>query len=142
MLVRDVMTSDPVWCVPETDLQRVSRLMADHDCGEIPICDSKGHLIGVVTDRDIVCRVVAMGENPLDHTAADCMSQPVIAASPEMQLRKAATLMEQHQIRRLPVLDENRVCCGMLAQADLATNAPAKLAGEVVERISQPAMEA
>ena len=64
--------------VVDTPLRAVARLMVQHNCGEIPVVDADGQLIGVVTDRDIVCRVLAAGKNPLEHTVQDCMSQPAI----------------------------------------------------------------
>ena len=139
MLVKDLMTQNPVCCAADTDLQAVAQLMTNFDCGEIPVCDETGRPIGVVTDRDIICRMLARGENPLRHTAADCMSQPVFTVSPEASLEEAARVMESHQVRRLPVVDSDRICCGILAQADIATTAPPKLTAEVVERLSQPA---
>src|SRR6266568_4202653 len=76
MKVRDMMTGDPACCTAETSLPEVARMMVDRDCGEIPVVDNTSSKvpIGVVTDRDIVCRTVANGLNPLDLTAADCMS--------------------------------------------------------------------
>src|SRR5688500_17365077 len=78
MQVREVMTADPACCIPKTGLQEVAQLMVDHDCGEIPVVENAQTKlpIGVITDRDIVCRAVAQGLNPLDLTAADCMSKP------------------------------------------------------------------
>jgi CBS domain-containing protein len=78
MLVREIMTPMPASCTPQTPLEKVARLMVDYDCGEIPVVDDLILCtpIGVVTDRDITCRTVAKGLNPLDMTAADCMSTP------------------------------------------------------------------
>ena len=77
-LARDVMTANPACCTPETPLEQVAKLMIQHDCGEIPVIDSAEQVVGVVTDRDIVCRMVAQGKNPLAYTAEICMSDPVI----------------------------------------------------------------
>ena len=63
-LAQDVMTPDPACCTPETPLEQIAKMMAQSDCGEIPVIDPAEHPIGVVTDRDIVCRVVAEGKNP------------------------------------------------------------------------------
>ncbi|MGE3706581.1 MAG: CBS domain-containing protein, partial [Vicinamibacterales bacterium] len=73
---RDLMTPDPACCSPHTTLDDVAKLMAQHDCGEIPIIDMADHPIGVITDRDIVCRVVADGKNPGAHTAEQYMTRP------------------------------------------------------------------
>ena len=78
MHVKEVMTASPTCCLAETSLQEVAKMMVDNDCGEIPVIDSNETKkpLGVVTDRDIVCRTVAQGRNPLDLTASDCMSTP------------------------------------------------------------------
>ena len=68
-LARDVMTPRPACCTPQTTLDEVAKLMAQNDCGESPVVDRGDQLIGVITDRDIVCRVVADGKNPIAHTA-------------------------------------------------------------------------
>src|SRR6188508_793527 len=80
MLIEEVMTREPVCCTTETGLQEVAQMMVEHDCGEIPIVQSTAdrRVLGVVTDRDIVSRLVAQGKNPLDHQAGTCMSQPVV----------------------------------------------------------------
>ena len=75
---RDVMTPDPACCSPQTTLDEVAKLMARNDCGEIPVIDTSDQIVGVVTDRDIVCRVVAEGKNPIAYTAETCMSGPVV----------------------------------------------------------------
>jgi CBS domain-containing protein len=138
MTVRDIMTADPACCAPETSLYEVAQMMAECDCGEIPVCDPQGAPVGVVTDRDIVCRLVAKGQNPAELSARDCMSTPVVTATPEMSLEDCARVMEAHQVRRLPVVDERGACCGIVTQADLATKAPGDATLEVVGRVSAP----
>src|SRR5438874_1649546 len=88
MYVREFMSSDPVCCGQTSSLAEVARLMVDRNCGEIPIVASgdSGKLIGVITDRDITCRTVAQGLNPLELTAADCMSSPVVTVTPDTVL--------------------------------------------------------
>jgi CBS domain-containing protein len=136
-IVRDIMTPDPVTCAPSAGLRHVAQLMCEHDCGEIPICDDAGKPIGAVTDRDIVCRLVAAGENPLERTARDCMSQPIVTVTPDTSLEDCARLMEQHRIRRLPVVDGTGTCCGIVSQADLATKGSRQITAEVVEKVSE-----
>jgi CBS domain-containing protein len=75
---RDVMTADPACCTPQTTLDQVAKMMVQNNCGEIPVIDVNDQPIGVVTDRDIVCRVVAEGKNPMADTAETCMSQPLV----------------------------------------------------------------
>jgi CBS domain-containing protein len=141
MRVREFMTSDPVCCTPQTSLTEVARLMVDHDCGDIPVVDSADSRkpIGIITDRDITCRTVAAGRSPLELRAEDCMSAPVVSVTPEMALEACCHTMEQHQIRRVPVVDESGACCGIVSQADVARVGGRKLAGEVVQEVSRPA---
>ena len=138
MRVNEIMSTDPVCCARETNLREVAELMVTNDCGEIPICDGERRPIGVVTDRDIVCRLVAKGHNPLEATAEDCMSDPVITTDPEMDLDDCARLMEQYQVRRVPVVDKKGVLCGIITQADLARRAPRATMVEVMEKVSEP----
>jgi CBS domain-containing protein len=113
--------------------------MVECDCGEIPVVDGKRTMrpIGVVTDRDIVVRCVAQGKNPLEAVAEDCMSSPVVTVVPERDLEEAADLMEEHQLRRLPVVDEAGALCGIVAQADLARHAHPREVAEVVREVSR-----
>jgi len=141
MQVQDVMSRDPICCERDSYIADIARLMAQYDCGEIPVCDERGRPVGVVTDRDIVCRIIAREEDPLERRAAECMSEPVVTATPEMSIADCAHLMETHQVRRLPVVDERGVCCGIIAQADLATKGCRQETADVVERVSVPRAE-
>jgi CBS domain-containing protein len=139
MKVSEVMTKDPACCTPETPLRDVAQLMVECDCGEIPVVDSKRTMrpVGVVTDRDIVVRCVAKGKNPLEAEAEDCMSSPVVTVTPDMDLEDAADLMEEHQLRRVPVIDEAGALCGIVAQADIARHASPRQVAEVVREVSR-----
>jgi CBS domain-containing protein len=136
-LARDVMTADPVCCSPTTTLDQVARLMTQNDCGQIPILDQAGRPIGVVTDRDIICRVVADGINPRDCTAAYCMSEPVFAVDVDAPINDVVTLMEEHQVRRLPVLDGDGCCAGIISQADIVSVGQPALTAELLMQISR-----
>ena len=140
MLVKDLMTTDPACCISETALQEVAQMMIDHDCGEIPVVDGKEtkRPIGVVTDRDIVCRTVARGLNPLDLTVADCLTTPCVTVTPEMSVGKCAWLMEDKKIRRVPVVDADGRCCGIVALADIALHGKTGVTAEVVREVSEP----
>jgi CBS domain-containing protein len=140
MQVSDVMTADPACCISETSLQEVAGMMVDHDCGEIPVVDSKETKIpiGVITDRDIVCRTIAQGLNPLDLAVVDCMSKPCMTVTPDMSVEDCSKIMEQNKIRRVVVVDSEGSCCGIVALADLALNAKTKVATEVVKEVSEP----
>jgi CBS domain-containing protein len=133
----DIMTPGPACCSPDTPLEAVAKLMVQHNCGEIPVVDADGQLIGVLTDRDIVCRVLAAGKNPLDHTVQDCMSQPAVSVHPDTTLTDVMTTMECHQIRRVPVVDEHERCIGIVAQADLAWAGPQKDVAVLVREVSR-----
>ena len=136
-LAKDVMTPDPQCCTAELPLNEVAQLMVQCNCGEIPVVDAEKKLIGVVTDRDIVCRIVAQGKNPSALTAADAMTQPVISVSLESSLDAVMGQMEQHQIRRVPVVDANGCVCGIIAQADVALKAEEQDTGELVRAVSR-----
>src|SRR4030095_15657018 len=125
MNVKEVMTPSPACCVAETKLQEVAKLMVDNDCGEIPVIDSEesNKPIGVVTDRDIVCRTVARGQNPLHLTPGDRMSTPVVTVAQDMSVNDCSRVMEENKIRRVPVVDKDGACCGIVALADLALRA-------------------
>ena len=140
MQVKDVMTADPACCISETALQEVAKMMVDHDCGEIPVVDDKETKlpIGVITDRDIVCRTVARGLNPLDLTVADCMTTPCVTVTPDVSIGKCAWLMEDKKIRRVPVVDADGRCCGIVALADIALLGKTGVTAEVVKEVSEP----
>jgi CBS domain-containing protein len=138
MRVKDIMSGDPICCAPSTSLREVAEKMVTYDCGEIPVCDGGGKPLGVVTDRDIVCRLVAKGHNPLELNAEDCMSTPVVTAHPDMTIDESARLMEEYQIRRLPVVDDRGIVCGIVAQADVARHGTRDHICEVMERVSEP----
>jgi CBS domain-containing protein len=144
MLVKEVMTANPACCVPETGLQEVAKMMVDHDCGEIPVVESKEkkNPVGVITDRDIVCRTVAQGTNPLDLTVADCMSKPCVTVTPDMSVEQCGHILEENKIRRVPVVDESGACCGIVAVADIALRNRPSVVAEVVKEVSQPATSA
>jgi CBS domain-containing protein len=136
-LARDVMTPDPACCTPNTTLDDVAKLMAQNDCGEIPVVDVGDALIGVVTDRDIVCRVVAEGKNPMAYTAETCMSQPVVTVRADATLDEVVSTMEKHQIRRVPVVDDRECCVGIISQADVAWKGPEREVAELVREVSR-----
>jgi CBS domain-containing protein len=138
--VKEVMTYEPACCVVSTSLEDVAKMMVECDCGEIPVIDSEDSRkpIGVVTDRDIVVRTIACGKNPLQMTAGDCMSQPCVTVSPDTTVDECCRILEKHQIRRVPVVDVNGTCCGIVALADVALNAQPTTTGEVVREVSEP----
>jgi CBS domain-containing protein len=141
MQVREIMTKNPACCTADTNLQKVAMLMVEHDCGETPVVDNKKSMkpIGVITDRDITIRTVAMGKNPLEMTAGDCMSTPCVTVTQEMGVDECCRIMEENKVRRVPVVDAKGSCCGIVAQADIAQHATGQETAEVVKGVSQPA---
>lgn len=135
----NIMTKNPYCCTPDTKLSEVAKLMVIHDCGEIPVVDDMQNLriMGVITDRDIVCRTIAKGINPLDINASDVMTFPPVTASPDTSVEKCCELMEINRIRRLPVVDDFDRLCGIISQADIASKDQEHTA-EVLREVSIP----
>lgn len=138
MQTKDIMTESPACCGPDTPLSEVARMMVEHDCGEIPVVDEGKKPVGVVTDRDITCRTVAEGQNPLELTARDCMSSPVVTVTPDTSVDDCCKAMEENQVRRVPVVDESGACCGMVSQADVAQRGSKDETADVVKEVSRP----
>ena len=136
-LARDVMTPNPACCGPHATLDEVAKLMVANDCGEIPVVDASEQPIGVITDRDIVCRVVAEGKNPMGYTVETCMSQPVVTVPADAPLEEVISMMEKHQIRRVPVVDERGSCAGIVSQADIAWSSREHNVAELVREVSR-----
>jgi CBS domain-containing protein len=138
MQVKDIMTSNPACCTPETMLEEVALMMIDNDCGEIPVVENLATYlpIGVVTDRDIVCRTIGKGLNPLTMTAGECMTAPPITVMPDDSIEKCLQMMEENQIRRVPVVDAGGACIGIVALADIAKNVAKKDSAEVLQEVS------
>ena len=138
MNVRNVMSEPLVSCTPDTGLREVARSMAQHDCGQIPVIDGASRKpLGVVTDRDIVCRALAEGRDPLEMTARDVMTSPVLTVLDSAPIEECCLTMEQSQVRRVPVVDATGACVGIVSQADIARATPANVSGRVVKEVSK-----
>ena len=133
--VRDAMTSNPKTISPSTTAQEAARMMKSEDVGALPIVEGD-KLAGVVTDRDLAIRVLAEGKSP-DTAVSEIASKDVVTVDPDQTLEEAARLMAEHQVRRLPVVEEDGRLVGVLAQADVAQSGHDPLTGETVQRISQ-----
>jgi CBS domain-containing protein len=144
MEVKDIMTPDPACCTPDATLQRAAEMMVEHDCGEIPVVENVASMkpVGVITDRDITCRTVAKGLNPLGMTVSECMTAPAVTVTPDTSLDECCRILEEKQIRRVPVVDENGSCCGIVALADIARHAKERETAEVVKEVSEPTSSA
>lgn len=119
MKVRDIMTSPAIHVAPGESVEVAARTLAQYNIGALPVCSPEGKLHGMVTDRDLVTRCVATGRQPSQTTVRDVMTGKVEPAQPDMDAAVAAHLMGRLQIRRLPVV-ENGKLCGMISLGDLA----------------------
>ncbi len=119
MKLRDVMTSPAIHIGAEESVEVAARQLAHYNIGAMPVCDEKGNLCGVVTDRDLVTRCLAANRSPAGTTVRQIMSGQVITADTRMEASEAARLMGRKQIRRLPVTDGGKLC-GMVSLGDLA----------------------
>ena len=135
MKVKDCMHRGVAWVGPETTIKQLAQMMRDEDIGSIPIGDND-RLIGMVTDRDIVCRGVANAGDCNDLTAGDVMSKPIVYCRADENVEDALRIMERNKIRRLPVIDENKRLCGMLSLGDISERAGRELTGEVMRSVS------
>jgi CBS domain-containing protein len=117
MNIREVMTPNPRSVSPNDSIQNAACIMRDEDAGAVPVVDN-GRAIGIVTDRDIVVRVVAEG-GQLNRPVRDIVTSALVSATPDMSTREAAELMSEHQIRRLPVVENDRLV-GIVSIGDLA----------------------
>ncbi|HYF51253.1 MAG TPA: CBS domain-containing protein [Planctomycetota bacterium] len=141
MLVKDIMQKSLVCCTPDTRLEYIARMMAERDCGFIPIVNSPEQMkpVGVITDRDIVCRSLAKGHDPMTMSGGCCMTTPAHTVTPDMKLEDCLNEMERFQIRRMVVVDDQGRCCGVIAQADIARCADEHQAAELLREVSEPA---
>ena len=138
--VKDTMTAEVKTATPSQSLTDAAKLMKQEDVGSVPVVDGE-RLVGVLTDRDIVVRGIADGSDPNAVKVGDIASHDVVTVRPDDDLDEALRLMAQHQVRRLPVVDDGQLV-GVVAQADVALEAKEKKVGETVEEISKPASTA
>ena len=134
--IRDVMTGSPRTIDSAGSAVDAARLMRDEDVGLIPIVESD-RLVGTVTDRDIAVRLVAEGKSPGSTRVADIASRELVTIDPDQDVDEAMRLMSKHQVRRLPVVEEDGKLVGIVAQADIAKHVSAAQTGDVVEKISK-----
>jgi len=134
--INEVMTRNPRSVRSGDSVVDAARLMREEDAGIVPITDGD-RLVGVVTDRDIALRVVAEQKDAKATKVGEVASQNVVTIDPQQDLDEALRLMAQHQVRRLPVVEEDGRLVGILAQADVARHADVSRTGEVVEKISE-----
>lgn len=143
MQIRKIMSTEVACCTPDMGLQRAAQMMIEHDCGALPVCESVASkkLVGIITDRDIVCRTVAQARNPLELKVQDCMSKPVTCVSPDTKIKECCETMEKNRVRRVPVVDKEGNCCGIVSQADIALHSSQRQTAAVVKIVSHPSPE-
>lgn len=136
MKVKDAMHKGVDWVSPDTPVAELAKLMREHDIGAIPIGDND-KLVGMVTDRDIVCKGIARNGSDLSRTTArDVMSDGIHCCREDDDLSKAVRHMESLKVRRLPVINKSKRMVGMLALGDISNSAQADLLTECVKSVS------
>lgn len=136
MKLRDVMTNPVIRINPDETVAVAARTLTHYNIGVLPVCGSDGRICGLITDRDIVTRCLAAGRSPTSTAVRDVMTSKVIVARPDMDTTVAAGLMGREQIRRLPVM-ENGKLCGMVSLGDLAITDETSIdAGDALTEIS------
>lgn len=142
MRIKQVMTPNPACCTPQSTAREAATLMRDHDCGSIPVVDDakSRRLVGIVTDRDLAVRGLARGRGP-DTLIRELMTDDPVACLPEDKVEDLRQVMVEELVRRVPVVDEDGVLVGIVAQADIARvegAATDREVGRIVEAISEP----
>jgi CBS domain-containing protein len=138
---RELMTREPVCCEPNDTVTRVAELMTREDIGSVPVVESltSKRLVGIVTDRDLVTKVVAGGQTVEQATARDAMTSNPVSCREDDDVSQAVSLMAEHQVRRVPVVDAQGLLTGIIAQADVARRIGRdSQTGHMVESISEP----
>jgi CBS domain-containing protein len=137
---KEVMTNNPVCCLPEETVHEVSQLMKSEDVGSIPVIENRNshELIGILTDRDLAMNVIAAGRDPIKTKVREVMKHSPFTCLESDDVQKALDVMATRQVRRIPVIDQSRRIVGIIAQGDIATrlDEPEKT-GEMVAKISK-----
>lgn len=142
MQVREIMTQNPACCPPDSTLHDVARMMRENDCGCIPVVDNLTNMkpVGTITDRDITVRTVAANLNPINMTASNIMTSDIATVTPDASVEDCFNVMEDRDIRRVLVVDEQGRCCGIVAQADVVQSGISPIrANELIREISESA---
>lgn len=140
MTCRELMTPNPQCCLPADTVEQAARVMRDADVGPVPIVESQTNqqLLGMVTDRDLAIRVIAEGRDARTTRLEEIMSRGVISCRAEDEVDDAIEAMEENQVRRIPVVDDDGLLIGMISQADVARALDEEEAGEMLQEISEP----
>jgi CBS domain-containing protein len=142
MKLKDIMTEKVEVAGPDTSLYEAARKMRDLDVGALPVCDGE-RLVGMLTDRDLTVRAVAEGRDPKTAPVRESMSAELVYCFEDQSMQEAERLMQEKQIRRLPVLTREKQLAGIVSLGDLATKTDeARAVGKTLEKVSEPTGEA
>ena len=145
MKIKHVMTKDPTCCVSSDTTQRAARIMRDEDTGVVPVIENEQsrQVVGIVTDRDLCMNVLAEGRDSRTTQVHEAMTTAVVACAPHDSVDKATELMRENQIRRIPVVDEQRRLIGIVARADIVGRANVRTTEthETLKTVSAPTAE-
>ncbi len=143
MKVREIMTQEPMCCIPEDSAQQVAKMLLEHNIGSMPVVlDQQSHkLVGIITDRDLCCSIVAQGLDPKTTTIARFITTTPTSCRDGENVEKCEKAMQEHQVRRIPVVDGEGRCIGIVSQADLALKDKPEKVAKTVAEISKPAQE-
>lgn len=144
MKVRELMTPDPVCCTPEDSAQKVAKILCEQNIGSVPIVldQQSRKLLGMITDRDLCCHIVAAGMDPKATKIEKFITLNPVTCRDGENLENCERLMQEHQVRRIPIVDADGRCIGILAQADLALREKPEKVSKTVAEISKPVSEA
>ena len=135
MKLKDIMSTEVEIVRPDASIQEAAEKMRSLDVGALPVCDGR-RLIGMITDRDITIRATAAARDPKTTLVRDCLSSEPVYGFEDQDLEDAQTLMEQKQIRRLPVMSRDKELVGIVALGDLAAKVGAAMVGQATQAIS------
>ena len=136
MKLRDMMTNTVVRIHPDETVAVAARMLTHYNIGILPVCGNDGRVVGLLTDRDLVTRCLASGRSPATTSVREIMTGKIVSAQPDMDASAAAALMGREQIRRLPVLENGRLC-GLVSLGDLAVQEESSMdAGDALSEIS------
>jgi CBS domain-containing protein len=141
MKLNAIMSTDVEVVRPDASIQEAAEKMRALDVGALPVCDGR-RLTGMITDRDITIRATAAGRDPKTTLVRDCLSAELVFGFEDQDLEEGQALMEQKQVRRLPVLNRDKELVGIVALADLATKAGRAQAGQAAQAISSSGSQA
>jgi CBS domain-containing protein len=124
MIVAELMTEAVRTCAPNDTLRTAAQIMWEQDCGSVPVVGDEGQIVGMITDRDICMAAYLRGQRLHECTVGDIMATPAVACRPGDSIEKAETTMREHQVRRVPIIDEGGRVTGILSMNDLVLAAP------------------